>query len=157
MSPDDTVKVITLLLAGVAAFISWLNFRKSGSQKVAQFRKEWIENLRIHFAEFESTWYIIRVLRAENEKTTDVDSKARIRNDLKAKYERFAYLRRYILLMLNPEENMHHQMEDRMKKMMERLREKNNEPEKEESDLPKFSVLSRKILKAEWKKLKSET
>lgn len=160
MSLDDAVKIVTLLLAGVAALISWLNFRKSGSQRIAQFRKEWIENLRVHFAEFESTWYIIRVLNAQLKIAIDDAIGTKLREEKQAKYERIAYLRRYILLMLNPEEDLHQQMEDRMKAMMSKLTEaqKNeNEPNQAENELPKFSVLSRKILKAEWQKLKTET
>jgi hypothetical protein len=101
MDLDAIIKVATLVLAAVAALVSWLNFRKSGSQKVAQFRKEWIENLRSHLAEYNSLRYKISVSR---QRAKDVDKKAEkdaAHKEVEVAYNRISYVMYYIRLMLN--------------------------------------------------------
>jgi hypothetical protein len=77
-------------------------------------------------------------------------------------FVRLQYLHNYIILMLNPAEELHQQMESRVRQMVTNLVEDEETDERgastpNVSDLQSYSDLARKILKAEWNRLKSET
>jgi hypothetical protein len=148
--------------AVISALTSWSASRRSGIQKIAEFRKEWIENLRIHFAEYYSTCIAISLVIKQYVGAKDATNKDTIGEQMKVKYERLNYLHNYIVLMLNPAEELHQLMEDRLKVMFMSLFEtvehpENNAANAEPLDVKSFSDLARKILKAEWNHLKSET
>jgi len=146
--------------AVISALTSYAASRRSGVQKIAEFRKEWIENLRTHFAEFHSTCAEISVVVKQYDNARDNNAKDRIGEEMKAKMGRLSYLHNYIVLMLNPAEQLHQQMEEKLRAMRLSLLKTTEHPQivdQQPLDLKAFSELARKILKAEWNRLKSET
>jgi hypothetical protein len=151
-----------LASAGVSALTSWSMSRRSGVQKIAEFRKEWIENLRVNFAEFHSTCSLLTLVIKQYKAAKDFAAQERLGEEMKARYERLNYLHNYIVLMLNPSEELHQQMENRLKVMFTSLFPTVEHPEDATAvpsplELRSFTDLARKILKAEWNRLKSET
>jgi hypothetical protein len=67
---DSNIAVTAAIIAAIAAIASacisaltsYSASKRSGVQKIAEFRKEWIENLRVHFAEFHSTYFRLALL-----------------------------------------------------------------------------------------------
>ena len=150
---DAAVKTITLIFAGAAALVSWLGYKKSGSQKIAQFRKEWIENLRSHLAEYNSLRFQIITKRREFEKATKAgrgDRQRELRASIDASLQRLSYVLAYIRLMLNKGEPLHDELLDLINQHTEKKYDLSRE------DRRSFSDKCRAVLKAEWEKAKSE-
>ena len=153
MDTNSISQIATLIFAGFAAIVSWLNFLKSGSQKVAQFRKEWIENLRTHLAEYNSLRFRIQWTTAEiNSAIESKDEKKvfelRAIND--EAFRRISYVIAYVRLMLNDGEPLHDDLNSLLTKHID------VEFDVADDDRKKFMKLCRQILKAEWEKTKSE-
>lgn len=149
---ESISQIITLIFAGFAALLSWLNFRKSGSQKLAQFRKEWIENLRIHLAEYNSLRFRIHTTTQaiEHAKKTNKQRTAALTEKRDEALKRMGYVIAYIRLMMNEGEPLHDQLNEMIS---DHLEKSFNIPE---ASRKKFITLCRKVLKTEWEKAKSE-
>jgi hypothetical protein len=153
LSLDNLIKVLTFALAAAAAYISWLNFRKSGTQKLAHFRKEWIENLRTHMAEYNALRYKIayyKIVIAAAEESDEHDKIAALRKERNNAFDRAAFVTYYIRLMLNMNEELHRELDTMVSDHIEKGFDV------PEADRTKFRAVCRKILKAEWEKTKSE-
>jgi hypothetical protein len=152
------VGIGTAMIAVVTLYVSYKGFRQTKSQKLAEFRKDWIENLRSHFSEFGSLVFHARALKritdmhTEN-KEKDIENKAD--EDYKETFVRLKYVHEYIRLMLNPSEDLHRQMDNLMQDLIDDTLE--NEPETPRENWPDFSDLARQILKTEWNRVKTET
>ncbi len=154
----QTSEWVTLCL-GIAAFGTaiWSNviahraLRTSGEQKLAEFRKEWIENLRTHFAEFVAATYS----RAAAQRRIDVFAKKNVQlaREWREKYMQFTEEmqrhRSYIRLCLNLKEKAHETLIEMMEKYT-----------KEKLDLasrdPELHELAQAAIKKEWDELKSK-
>jgi hypothetical protein len=148
--------------AGISALTSWSMSRRTGIQKIAEFRKEWIENLRIHFAEFHSICVGLTIGIRQYRRQKNEQERHRLSLEIKDKYERLHYLHNYILLMLNPSEELHQEMERKLRQIFKELTDNGENgdgpsPESSALNLQEYSQLARKILKAEWSRLKSES
>jgi hypothetical protein len=167
---DSNIAVTAAIIAAIAAIASacisaltsYSASKRSGVQKIAEFRKEWIENLRVHFAEFHSTYFRLALLVMKYRRAKDAGQKHQFGEQMHDGFVRLQYLHNYIILMLNPAEELHQQMESRVRQMVTNLVEDEETDERgastpNVSDLQSYSDLARKILKAEWNRLKSET
>jgi hypothetical protein len=161
-----TVGLATAAIALITLFIAVSNRKALRNQKIAEFRKEWIENLRGHFAEFVTLQKRARLARAFRDRARKAEQQEKA-EEFNSQYvelvEKLAYNRSYLSLMLNPKETQHQVMERKIQEMMDAaLKPKKHdnlelETTQKKTDLPKFRTIARSILKAEWDRVKRET
>jgi len=131
-----------LVSAGLSAAISlFISFRASKS-RVAEFRKEWIEDLRIKLSEYISMTMEIRV---EFERSKKSDSDLLSEEILGLLHKR---LESYIKLSLNPDESEHSKLLNTIDVL--------SDPDSQETSIPTIVDTARMVLKKEWDRLKSE-
>jgi hypothetical protein len=151
------------LVASFTAFATsvWSNkiardaLKATGAQRLAEFRKEWVENLRLHIAEFHSLAFNRLVLSTTNDDLGEtapshrkVESINRNQKEISASLMRTSYLKSYIDLMLNPNEDEHKTLSSLLKEVAV------SRPSQE--NLRNLVVQSRLVLKSEWDRLKRE-
>ena len=154
-----------VLALGVAAFVGtiWSNFiahkalRATGKQRIADFRQNWIENLRQHVSEFMVASYksdsAAKRLKVYTTKARNV-SQARVWRERKieAEQEMIGHFS-FVKLCLNPNERDHEQLLFSMTSMMNEewiVKAENNAFEKDVS----VNDAARAVLKREWERLK---
>jgi hypothetical protein len=153
------VGIGTTLLA-IATFISIFSYKRAS---VSNFRKEWIENLRIHMADFigavkrtglENSYYATAVKKGNLEEASKINKE---RNNQLMK---ILYGYDYISLMLNSDEKQHKILIDCMKsdysKAVHSINPdaKRTENQEEQDKLPKTIEQARLVLKTEWERVK---
>jgi hypothetical protein len=141
----------TFVAAAAAVVFTHRTVQIQRKQKLAEFRKEWVENLRNKLADF----------RAANSRKQN--AQRNIDNFKKEKnleqlnfwsskfldyHEEVARAHSYIKLCLNIEEEDHRALVEKIERMSEG--ETNDDP------TTGFHLLAAKVLKAEWKKVKNE-
>ncbi len=163
-----TVGIATLTLACVTIIVSLRSGAKQKNQKIAEFRKEWVEDLRSKLAEFDRSNTIIVIRAAERTRARKNKEETRVSelNSIISKcLDDQLYSARYVYLMLNQKEPQHAMLRRKMKSMtyqsLKRLEiferhKPADESDFDASDLPSFEELSRSVLKLEWNRLKSE-
>jgi hypothetical protein len=148
MDFDQLVSLATLVLAGVAASVSWLNFRKSGTQKLAQYRKEWIEDLRKHLSEFIAICFE-RISKRPNREAQGFDPDgADPRENNNSDWSRLVFLLAYLQLMLNKKEDLHQRLEKQLFTLAN--------ADVTSSNLNELTETAKAVLKSEWDRLKTE-
>jgi hypothetical protein len=133
------------------ALVSLQSIRRNADQRVAEFRKEWIENLRIHLAEIISLSASRQQLAQDREHMPAFYTTPPLfKSDeyLQKKWERFFYLTSYVQLMLNSSEKAHKELERTMFELMK------SGPTGER--LNQFVTQSRFVLKTEWDRVKNQ-
>ena len=90
-------------------------------------------------------------LRKDNEAE---DRLATAEEEYKDGMIRLVYVHQYTGLMLNPEEELHKQMLDLLSNRINELTDRELSTPKDQ--WPDFATLSRKILKTEWKRVRTE-
>ena len=121
----------------------WINSRAS-RQRIAEFRKEWIEELRQKLSEYISLTMEIRV---EGELSNQEGSTVLSQKSLDLLHKRLR-LESYLLLSLNPDEIEHKKLRDKILEL--------SAPGELGSSIPSIIDLARAVLKKEWDRLKSE-
>ena len=132
------------------ALVSLQSVRSNGVQRVGEFRKEWIESLRIHLAEILSL--SASRLQQTQERALNPDFVSGIgayQSDeyLTKKWERLFYLTSYVQLMLNKSEKAHQDLEKTMFELLQ------SGPTGDR--LNQFINQSRFVLKTEWDRVKT--
>lgn len=162
---QETVTLIAAVIAAVAAisagFISWNvsneTLRKASQARLAEYRREWIENLRTNIAEYSSN----RFQRYQHK--SQYEAAKRAKDPETAKYHRNMMIEctgrqgqnhSYILLCLNPEEVEHANFEEVLRDTLNFDREKRKKYFEEDEST--FEDYARRILKLEWDRLKKE-
>lgn len=153
---------VTLIAAlGALGTSIWSNFtahkalKSSGRQRLSEFRKEWIESLRLNLAEMHALGFN-RLILAETNKTLDADienidfvaARKKNQSEINATLDRSTHLFSFITLMLNSEEEPHEKLTVCMREILKSYPTKKN--------LNEFLTQSRTVLKLEWDKLKLE-
>ncbi|WP_156332741.1 MULTISPECIES: hypothetical protein [unclassified Chelatococcus] len=155
-----SVGVATIAIAVVSFVVSMKNIKSSnansramidveGRRRVAEFRREWIEVLRMHLAEFARCYTMIMVKYKKDETTSSFDfalQKIREGGDDK-EVSNLLYHGHYIKLLINPNE-------ENGKKLHEIISELTRGSGKYK--LGDFTEQSRIIMKYEWDRLKVE-
>ena len=155
MTAELILNIATLVAALAAAVTGIWAVRRAGFQKLAEFRKEWIENLRLHLAEYLAMTYAVRAL----DQITDIDlqkndpelAKLKI-NEYQTSLNRLVQLQSYITMMLNEDEDSHRSIIESMQLFTNSIRSGNSP----EFNYAEFEHNSRIALKSEWKRVKDE-
>ena len=116
LGPTDWVA----LIIGLAAFAGtiWSNIvayralKASGQQRAAEFRKEWIDSLRIHLAEFHDLIARRLVFLMTNDELnkqhpSHAEKIAENILNMNSHFDRCRYLKSYIILMLDKDDSDH--------------------------------------------------
>ncbi len=131
-----------VVLSAVVSWITtWFTLKRAGSQKLAEYRKEWIEELRKKIASFVTVTFD-RELEKKTKKIDGPISEAERKMILDQ-----THIYMEILMYLNPAEVSHRNLEERLAQMSEMTTNY-----VENSIIP----LSRAVLKTEWDRLKTE-
>lgn len=160
---DKTIPILSLVVAAVAVFVgpivSWLVAKRqvassltladkqmraslsvANKQITAPMRQAWINSLRDVLAELTSSALHYHV--AGFEERTDEE------------YRRLTLLEHKVVMMLNPQEDDHKQLEKLIRQLVDAL-SRGREAEAEFPDLHRDVVgLSRQIFKREWNRVK---
>ncbi|MEE1656605.1 hypothetical protein VB618_10375 [Microvirga sp. CF3062] len=142
------VGLATAILAIVTLVVSLKNIKSNHSYKIADFRRHWIEELRVKVARFS---VLYNELEMKVSGTFD-------RDGIKQKYwkvgnpedeekrKEMTEIVYHITLMLNPREKMHKDLVDMMNNYLAL---------DVDANLREFHDLARQIMKAEWDRVKS--
>ena len=143
--------ISAVLSTVISAIILYLNRKAVSRQKIAEFRKEWIENLRQHLGEYVSVAYKRNVTNKayDRARKNNPEEAHAEREELVRLNERFGYLHSYILMNLNPQEDAHLALEKRMKQILKFEKQT-------DSKTPGLVQLARDVMKKEWDRLKEE-
>ncbi len=144
---SNELNVALIALSGVvlsvvgSGLVSWFVAKRAGSQRLADYRREWIEGLRQKLAAFAVATFDYQMEQGKRNPSGTVSEK-----------EHQASLRQMqlyfeVLLNLNPKEAAHVELERRLAKLA------GGEVNfSEDSIIP----IARSVLKAEWDRLKTE-
>jgi hypothetical protein len=152
--PSLFINGATLVAALSAAYFSHRAIALQSKQRLAEFRKEWIENLRIHISEFAAASYS----RAKAKERLVVYSSGKTKNTLLAREWREKYMKfteevarhnSYIKLCLNDGEIEHAALIKKMKQYVD-------EEYGAVKQGAKLNDLARAVMKKEWDRLKAE-
>ncbi len=165
MQPNDWIAILVGLAAFAAAM--WSNYiahralRAGGRQKMAEFRKEWIESLRADIAEVlaQDTFMInsqnqlaaLKKITKEKSKIGNIDFNNEAVNVIKAREKAITdRLRAFgsVLLKLNSEDGPNGEL---ISVLYELMKDK-NQPKRQENVV----AAARVVFKSEWKKLSTE-
>jgi hypothetical protein len=155
--PNLLINSATLIAALSAAYFSHRALAQQSKQRLAEFRKEWIENLRIQLAGFRASSYRRRTAKTNREfyKKSKNNDLTRMWNEKYMEFtEETARSYHYVLLCLNEGEAEHAALMARMKLHLEEKQEELDALTG--TNAPEFLTLARAVLKKEWERLKSE-
>ena len=142
----------------LVAITTLFSVRRNAQSRIAEFRKEWIENLRGHLSEFSGL--CLTLTRIEIARRANEDSEHGTNSELVKHFERLYSVQSYIILMLNENETLHQVLERKLKVMatnaLDGKSEKAEADKEETRDLPSFKTITRQVLKSEWDRLKNE-
>lgn len=155
--PNLLINGATLIAALSAAYFSHRTIALQGKQRLAEFRKEWIENLRIHLANYRAADFRrknAKVNMAKFQKNQNKDQNTLWAERYLEFTEESSREFHYVSLCLNEGEPEH-------SALLVRMRAHQNEDEVEikkltDSKAPEFLELARAVLKKEWERLKTE-
>jgi hypothetical protein len=131
------------------AIASFQAIRRSGRQRIGEFRKEWIEDLRVHLAEILALNASQLQMQRESDGVLALNPDAILyakEEEMKKASERKFYLISYVQLMLNKAEEAHRELEKIMFEVLQ------SGPTGE--SLNRFVTQSRLVLKTEWDRVK---
>jgi len=131
MSNETLLQLGTFAAAIGAAWLSFLSLKKGGERRIAEFRREWIEDLRQHLAS------ILSINSGLKTEPTEDDWRQTVLHT------------EMILLMLNATEDSHNSLSE----CVQRIARQEFSPE----NFANLRQSAREVMKAEWEKVKSET
>jgi hypothetical protein len=137
------VGIATALIAIVTLVVSLRNINSGQRQKIAEFRRAWIEELRGKIVRFSR---IYALLHLECSEVVDLDGNpARVWKEMNREQmeslNELTELRYYIDLMLNPKEEPHQRLMTMMDSFLSGSADVN---------IRQFHDLARQIMKSEW-------
>jgi hypothetical protein len=149
---DTAVKIFTLLLAGAAAAISWLSYRRSAAHKIAEFRMRWIDAYREDLANLTKLRSAVIVLRRRIAGDTETPERKEWQRRARELEIEAVGLRSRLLLRLKPESD------DPDEQALERLfrNAMDKDPDRADEDRKLIMRHSRSLLKREWDRVKAE-
>ncbi len=151
--PNTLLNSATLIAALGAVYFSHRSLQIQRKQKLAEFRKEWIENLRTHLAEFTAATYRRATAKQRLEVYSNKSKNIQLAREWREKYMQFteevARHNSYIILCLNGKEPEH---EELIKKMQQYVDEQYELVKQK----PRIHELARAVLKKEWERLKTD-
>jgi hypothetical protein len=158
------VSAVTALVAVIVGPIVAYRIatRQITSTVVSASRQAWINQLRDSLAEFHSL--LLRLIAAHRPPvlqfsisgSTAESLEDRIRR-IEAIRERASYFRERIVLMLNPTEAPHEELQTRLDAALALANEKPDDSAGLAKSREELTALSRRILKAEWERVKQGT
>ena len=149
---------------GLAAFvgtilsniIAYRAVKSNGKQRIADYRKEWIENLRVQLAEFDNLSNqraVLQKMRSQLESNPihQINEELKLENmkEFNTAFERCRAVNSYVVLMLNPNEEDHKKLSGILGDLLSTM-----EPSAEK--LFELRHISQTVLKTEWDRLKIE-
>jgi len=145
---NEIMPLLSLLIALVAVFLGpFLSAWVARRQIVVPIRQQWIDELRNLVTEFLSTSQMLIVSEEANGILNNEDLD-------KDTYKKMLFIERKLTLMLNPNEDLHNELMEHVRKLMEQI-------EHGAPNLLEFGPLVRiitetaqKILKKEWVRVK---
>lgn len=145
---NEIMPLLSLLIALVAVFLGpFLSAWVARRQIVVPIRQQWIDELRNLVTEFLSTSQMLIVSEEANGILNNEDLD-------KDTYKKMLFIERKLTLMLNPNEDLHNELMEHVRKLMEQI-------EHGVPNLLEFGPLVRiitetaqKILKKEWVRVK---
>lgn len=152
-----TVGVATILIAFITLFVALRSNSRANNQKIAEFRQQWIDDLRDQVSYYFKISHQIATsfLVAGNEKVAHQDTQDH--------YAELFELEYYVRLKLNPGEQDH---QDLVKAMVaiRNLAEKMRKPDQRSCETIeafkqarlKLVNITKRVLKSEWDRLKDE-
>lgn len=159
-----TEQVVTLVAASIAAFAAivaalaslysvYYQASRSSNLRLAEFRKEWIEDLRIKMSEFLS--YTVDLgIRIENLKKKAGENDIIVDEDFFERSNRQGEAYAFIALSINADEKTHKELLELMGRMMGT---KSSDIGALYEELGyNFIEKSKEVLKGEWNRLKRE-
>jgi len=144
MTPQLWLQLGTIILAGAAAVLSFLNYTRSGSERVASYRLEWTREFRDTVSAFLSNALRMRDTKVEH--------------DIIQKTSEY-YMR--LNLLLNPKEELHLDLLHAAAAVMGIHKKDPNAAWLEDVDADEridiVLAAAKAVLSDEWKRIKSET
>jgi hypothetical protein len=143
----------TLIAALGAVYFSHRSLQLQRRQKLADYRRDWIEDLRSHLADFSAAAYRRRIVWEQYKSHKKAGKAAELPGLVVQYIEYTEVLTRHdahIRLSLNEDEAEHKELLDQLK-----LHKEKKYDEIEQSPA-KFSSIARRVLKTEWERLKNE-
>jgi hypothetical protein len=145
--------------AAISAFTSWSVSRRGASQKLAEMREAWIDDLRNHLAEFVGV--VHQILNEATNSTAFGGQAGADQKTLQGFNANLSRVESYITIKLNAEEEAAHRLIDVMGQLRGGAAMLSNYLEpvivpRLQAHLGEFQALSSVIVKSEWQRVKND-
>lgn len=138
-----------ILLALIAAFVSFVGLLISKEQKTSEFRQAWINSLREEISRFLGEINSIQKLILIN-KTATEDKKEETSNAVIKESVKFREIQSKIQLLINPKEDKH----KALVLLIETIIENTKRLEDNDENIKNLTKKSQEVLKDEWDRVK---
>ena len=147
---ESGISVLVAVIAAAAAvtsgilsnFFTYYQLKRSSQQRISEFRKDWIEDLRNKISEYLSLAYRRTHIKSQFDirHTFSPELWRATTEEMISTNEKFIFLTNYILLNLNRTESEHISLENKMEAIFKHDKKKIDQE-------PVFTELSRVVLK----------